>query len=84
MGVKPVSAGYKSISIEPHPTKELGFAEGTLLSAAGTIRSAWYYRGDTVHYEFDVPEGVEAHIKLPSGRSTRVIGGTHIFAETQL
>ena len=84
MGVKPVSAGYKSISIEPHPTKELGFAEGTLMSAAGTIRSAWYYRGDTVHYEFDVPEGVEALIKLPSGRSTRVIGGTHIFAETQL
>ena len=81
MGISPVEPAYKSISIAPHPSKELGFATASLQTRFGTVRSAWYYRGDTVHYEFDVPAGVSARICLPNGKVTNVCGGSHLFAQ---
>lgn len=83
VGIKPTgkSPAYKEITLEPHPSKLLGSAEATIDSRNGFIRSYWYYKGDTVYYEFTIPEGVSAHLTLPSGYTETLSGGTYHFAE---
>ena len=82
-GIQPVACdpAYKTVVIEPHPDKCLGFADASIHSRNGVIRSYWYYKGDTVHYEFQVPAGVTAHVRLPSGRQYVLSGGSYLFAE---
>lgn len=81
LGIKPTEPGYKAVSIAPHPSKALGFAEASIETKHGRIRSYWYYKGDVVYYEFDVPADVTATVTLPSGYTETVSGGTFHFAE---
>ncbi len=83
VGIKPLmeAPGYKEIAIKPHPSKLLGSAEASIDSRNGLIRSYWYYKGDVVYYEFDIPEGVTAHLTLPSGRTEILNFGIYHFAE---
>lgn len=81
LGIKPTEPGYKAISIVPHPSKALGFAEASIETKHGKIRSYWYYKDDAIYYEFDVPAGVTATVTLPSGYTETVSGGTFHFAE---
>jgi alpha-L-rhamnosidase len=83
-GIKPLSPAYKEILLAPHPDKRLGFAESSYESRSGLIRSHWYYKEDSVFYEFEVPFGVIAHIELPSGKKECVGGGKYFFAEKQI
>ena len=82
-GITPVAAdpAYKTVNIAPHPAKVLGFADASIDSRNGRIRSYWYYKGDKVYYEFDIPAGVTAHISLPSGKEYTLSGGNYYFAE---
>jgi len=82
-GIKPVASApaYKEINLQPHPNKCLGFADNSIESRNGLIRSYWYYKGDTVYYEFTIPQGVTAHLQLPSGYTETLTGGTYHFAE---
>lgn len=82
-GITPVAAdpAYRSVNIAPHPAKVLGFADASIDSRNGRIRSYWYYKGDKVYYEFDIPAGVTAHISLPSGKEYTLSGGNYYFAE---
>jgi alpha-L-rhamnosidase len=75
------SPAYKEISLAPHPDRRLGFAETSIDTRNGTVRSHWYYMGDVVYYEFDIPAGVTAHLTLPSGYTEILTGGTYHFAE---
>ncbi len=83
VGIKTVAEApaYKKVKLTPHPSKLLGSAEASIDSRNGLIRSNWYYKGDVVYYEFDVPEGVTAHLTLPSGHTEILTGGTYHFAE---
>ncbi|MBR7151839.1 MAG: family 78 glycoside hydrolase catalytic domain [Clostridia bacterium] len=81
LGIKPTSPAYREIEIAPHPNKCLGWAEGSVESRSGKIRSHWYYKGDVVYYEFDIPEGVTARVTLPGGFTTCLGGGSYRFAE---
>ena len=72
---------YKKITLTPHPDKCLGFLDTSIASRNGLIRVHWYYKSDTVYYEFDVPEGVTAHLRLPSGYEETLSGGRYHFAE---
>ena len=80
-GIRAVKPAYQEIALEPNPSKELGFADTTFESRSGFIRSYWYYKGDTVYYEFTVPQGVTANLRLPSGYTAVLTGGTYHFAE---
>ena len=82
-GIKTVESapGYKRILFAPHPDKRLGFADASIESRLGKVRSSWYYKGDTVYYEFEVPAGATAEITLPSGYKTTVGEGIYHFAE---
>ena len=80
-GITPTEAGYQSVRIAPLPDVRLGFAKGSIETRNGTIRSHWYYRGDTVFYEFEIPQNVTAEIVFPSGKRETVRGGVYHFAE---
>ena len=80
-GIQPKEAGYKEISIAPVPDKRLGFADASIQTAFGLVRSHWYYKGETVYYEFEIPQGVKAKVKLPSGKEQTLESGNYMFAE---
>ena len=73
--------GYREITLTPHPDRRLGFAKASIRSRAGLIAAHWYYKGDVVYYEFDIPAGVTAHLTLPSGRTETLVGGKYLMSE---
>ena len=83
VGVEPMddAPAYREITLAPHPDRRLGFADGSIDTQFGTIRSHWYYKDDIVYYEFTIPQGVTAHLTLPSGRTETLGEGTYHFAE---
>ena len=77
IGINPIESApaYREVNIIPHPCRGLGFAKAYIESRSGKITSHWYYNGDAVHYEFEIPEGVIAHITLPGGFTETVGSG---------
>ena len=82
-GIKPVAEkpGYQHFLLTPHPDKCLGWVDTSLDSVSGKLSSKWYYREDKVYYEFTVPQGATADLRLPSGYSRTLTAGTWHFAE---
>ena len=80
-GISPVEPAYREIAVAPHPDRRLGFADTSIESRSGRIRVHWYYKGDTVYYEVEIPCGVTAHLTLPSGYTETLFGGKYYFAE---
>ncbi len=85
VGIQPVfsAPAYKEITLTPHPHRALGFARASIDSRNGFILSHWYYKGDMVYYEFEIPEGVTAHLQLPSGYTETLTGGIYHFSEPE-
>ena len=83
VGIEPMddAPAYREITLAPHPDRRLGFADGSIDTKFGTIRSHWYYKDDVVYYEFTIPQGVTAHLTLPSGKTETLGEGTYHFAE---
>ena len=83
IGISPVASApaYREVTIAPHPCRELGFAKASIESRSGKITSHWYYKGDKVYYEIEIPEGVTAHITLPSGYTETVGAGNYVFVD---
>ncbi len=73
-GIRPSDEG---LSIRPHPSRALRFAEAEWRAPYGTVKSAWRYEGDRIRYELTVP--VEAAILLPDGTERRMTAGTYQF-----
>ena len=81
VGIKPTSPAYRTVSLTPHPDARLGYADAKILTRSGKIRLYWYYKGDEVYYEIELPAGVTAELTLPSGYTETLTGGSHLFAE---
>ena len=83
-GIQPTAEApaYREITLEPHPDRRLGFLVASIDSRNGTVRSHWYYKGDTVYYEFEIPAASTAKLRLPSGYTETLSGGTYHFAES--
>lgn len=80
-GIKPTETApaYKEIIIAPSPDRRLGFADASIKSRCGFVRSYWRYEGDAVYYEFDIPNGSLARVSLPTGEELTLTGGKHSF-----
>ncbi len=78
-GITPAMPGYREINIEPHPNKALGYADASIETRHGTVRSYWYYKDGRVCYEIEIPDGVLAHLALPDGRKYELSCGKYIF-----
>ena len=73
----PADPGFKHIIMKPVPDKRLGFVEAEYDSAAGTIKSAWRYTGDTWTWTFTIPEGSTASVCLPGEDVVEYESGTY-------
>lgn len=80
-GIAPAAPGYSEVLLAPHPDRRFGFLDASIQTRSGLISVHWYYKGESVYYEFEVPQGVCAHLYLPSGKKQTIGGGTFCFAE---
>ena len=78
-GIKIAEAGYRRVTLSPKPDKRLGFVRCSIDTVNGKLESNWYYKGDTVNFEFNVPRGIIADIVLPNGHAKTVVGGNFVF-----
>ncbi|MBR5704182.1 MAG: family 78 glycoside hydrolase catalytic domain [Bacteroidales bacterium] len=72
-----VEAGFKHIIMAPVPDKRLGSVEAEYKSAAGVIKSAWKYDGDTWTWDFTIPEGATATVTVPGEESKEYEAGSY-------
>ena len=77
--IKEGGEGFEKIYLAPHPDKRLGFVDCSIDSVKGKIESKWRYIDDGIKFEFNVPYGVDAEIRLPDGQSERVTGGNYTY-----
>ena len=74
----PATPGFKHIIMKPIPDKRLGHVTAKYRSAAGLIKSAWKYEGDTWIWKFTIPKGVTATVTLPGEIKSKNYGsGTY-------
>ena len=82
-GIMPTETapGYCEVTIAPRPDKCMGFVDASIDTRKGLIRVHWYYKGDVVYYEIEIPRGVTAKLSLPSGYTETLSGGIYHFAK---
>lgn len=71
--------GYEHISFCPHPSRLLGHVNCKIKTNCGEVVSKWYYGDGHIHYEFIVPDGAKAELKLPDGTERTLESGEYLF-----
>lgn len=77
LGIRPAEDGFQKVLIRPYPDRRLISVDGSYESVSGTIRSAWKYEGNEIHFEITVP--VKAVILLPDGQRHEVEAGSYKY-----
>ena len=76
-GIRPAEPGYRKAILEPKPDKRLGEACVTIETAAGKYECGWKYDGEEVKYQFKVPFGATAELRLPGEEAEIISSGTY-------
>ena len=63
--------------LEPRPDRRLGQARVELDTAVGRFVSAWRYEGNKLCYDFRVPFGAEAELRLPGRKAETLMPGSY-------
>jgi alpha-L-rhamnosidase len=71
-GLEILTAGYKQITINPHPTNKLTYSRASFESSYGTISSGWERKDGKVIIKVSVPANTSAKILLPAENQDRV------------
>lgn len=82
-GIKadPENPGFRHIIMEPIPDRRIGSIDAEYNSAAGLIKSEWHYSGDRWIWNFSIPEGSTATVKVPGNCKTEEFGaGDHTIS----
>ena len=74
-------AGYRHVTVAPHPDRRLGFVRSAIETKFGRLCVEWRYNGDELRYMLSIPEGITADVTLPSGKKATVTAGEHLFVE---
>ncbi len=74
-GIKIEEAGYKKVTIMPKPDKRLGYIKAGIETRYGKLQSCWHYNGETIQFEYEIPNGVIADLILPDGTQKKLSGG---------
>lgn len=76
------SAGWRRVTIAPHPTGDLERASARIRIPAGILAASWKRDGDLFEVSVDVPPGVEAEVRLPGGDVRRLEPGSTTLRAT--
>ncbi|MDR1381475.1 MAG: glycoside hydrolase family 78 protein [Tannerella sp.] len=70
-GIEPDASapGYRTFTVRPNVINRLTYAEASVQSPYGIIKSGWRKDGDRVIYDVTVPVGTAANIHLPATAS---------------
>jgi alpha-L-rhamnosidase len=76
-GLAPLEPGYARVLVAPVPGGGLDWARTTLDTRHGRVRVEWRHADGELAVDVEVPDGVEAVVRLP-GAEERVLGaGEH-------
>ena len=78
LGIKRIKPGYKEVVVNVIPDKRLGFASGGIITKYGKLNVSWYYQGDSLKLEVEIPKGITASVVL-NERIVKVEGGKYSF-----
>lgn len=67
--------GYRHIIISPHPVKELGKVQASLLTPLGRVSTLWEPKEGENVFEVEIPANVTATIQIPAGGIDKVKEG---------
>jgi alpha-L-rhamnosidase len=71
-GIKPASAGYKTIQIQPVPGNGLTWARTSYNSTRGLISTAWTNTASTFNLDVVIPANTTAQIYMPTTNTAAV------------
>jgi alpha-L-rhamnosidase len=71
-GLEILAAGYKQITINPHPTDKLTYSRASFESSYGTISSGWERKDGKVIIRVSIPANTSANIILPVENQDKV------------
>ena len=74
-------AGYRRVTVAPHPERKLGFAKAAIETKCGKLSVTWRYIGDDIRYDVSIPDGISADLTLPSGMQKTLSAGEYLFVE---
>ncbi|MGN6743628.1 MAG: alpha-L-rhamnosidase-related protein, partial [Amnibacterium sp.] len=78
-GLAPAAPGYAKVLVAPRPGGGITEAETSLVTPHGRVSVAWRQDGDRMRVELELPERVEAIVRLP-GEPERILrGGSHVL-----
>ena len=75
----PKSPGFRNIIMAPKPDRRLGYVKAEYKSAAGTIKSHWWYEGGDWVWEFTIPDGATADVTVPGESAKRLSSGEYAY-----
>ena len=84
-GIQVAEPGFSKVKIAPVPNFRLIDSAGSCATPQGDIVSNWSVNEEgQIHFHFDIPEGVEAHLVLPDCpddaiKEQTLTGGTYDF-----
>jgi alpha-L-rhamnosidase len=78
----PEAPGFRKVIFEPLVIRELSPVAAHHDSPRGRIAASWRIDGDTVHYDFEVPESATGRLVLPAGASSLTLDGQPTSQQT--
>jgi len=67
----PEKPGFANIVMKPVPDRRLGSVTASYKTPHGVVKSAWRYEGEKWIWNFTVPEGATASVRLPGELTVR-------------
>lgn len=71
--------GYSKVILSPVCDKRLGFVKSSVETAYGKLKSAWSYQENYIRYEFEIPEGISATVRLSESDDRTLGAGKYVF-----
>ena len=82
-GIRPAAPGYAEVLVAPVVPEGLDSVAAAVETPRGRVAVEWTRTDGAVRLTVEVPEGIPAEVRVPSGDgghvSHRVTGGTHVF-----
>jgi len=75
-GTRQLAPAWRRIRLEPCFVDELEHVQARIPAPPGDIVCGWRREDGKLHYDFELPDGVEAELALPGAAVERIVGPT--------